>query len=69
MLFFLKCGAKVIGYFEICNIFAEKFAKKDEINDFTTKKVRYETIFQGSQSHFRAAGSCRNSSPLGICKC
>ena len=25
MLLFLKCGAKVIGYFEICNIFAEKF--------------------------------------------
>ena len=31
MLFFLKCGAKVIGYFEICNIFAEKIFEMDKI--------------------------------------
>lgn len=31
MLFFLKCAAKVIGYFEICNIFAEKYLKMDKI--------------------------------------
>ena len=31
MLFFLKCGAKLIGYFEICNIFAEKFIGMDKI--------------------------------------
>ena len=31
MLFFLKCGAKLIGYFEICNIFAEKFIEMEKI--------------------------------------
>lgn len=31
MLFFLKCAAKVIGYFEICNIFAKKISKMDKI--------------------------------------
>lgn len=31
MLLFLKCGAKVIGYFEICNIFAKKISKMDKI--------------------------------------
>lgn len=31
MLFFLKCGAKLIGYFEICNIFAEKNIEMDKI--------------------------------------
>ena len=31
MLFFLKCAAKVIGYFEICNIFAKKYLKMDKI--------------------------------------
>lgn len=31
MLHFLKCGAKVIGYFEICNIFAKKISLMDKI--------------------------------------
>ena len=31
MLFFLKCAAKVIGYFEICNIFAKKISRMDKI--------------------------------------
>ena len=31
MLFFLKCAAKVIGYFEICNIFAKKKIEMDKI--------------------------------------
>lgn len=31
MLFFLKCAAKVIGYFEICNIFAQKIEGMDKI--------------------------------------
>ena len=30
-MFFLKCAAKVIGYFEICNIFAKKISKMDKI--------------------------------------
>ena len=31
MLFFLKCAAKVIGYFEICNIFEKKISEMDKI--------------------------------------
>ncbi len=31
MLHFLKCGAKVIGYFEICNIFVKKLLIMDKI--------------------------------------
>ena len=31
MFYFLKCGAKLIGYFEICNIFAKKNICMDKI--------------------------------------
>lgn len=31
MFIFLKCAAKVIGYFEICNIFAKKISEMDKI--------------------------------------
>ena len=34
MTFSLNCGAKVIGYFEIYNNFAEKFAKNE---NYSTK--------------------------------